>query len=219
MSRRRDPKGDDARLERREALLDAATTVIRRDGPGASMDAMASEAGISKPILYRHFGDRQGLVEALAHRFAGALRDELATALADGDSPRQVLIGTVDAYLAFVERDPDLYRFVVQQMGDGAAATLGDFVRQVGQQVAFVLGEQLRAAGLDSGGAEPIAHGIVGMVHAAGDWWVDRRSMPRARLVQYLTDLLWDGIGRIDLSAATDRPALVIAPIDRRSAR
>lgn len=213
---------------RREELLDAATAVIRRDGAGASMDAMAAAAGISKPILYRHFGDRGGLVRALAGRFATALSDELATALEDGDSPRQVIVGTVDAYLAFVERDPDLYRFVVQQVGqvghgDGASAdTLGDFVRQVGRQVAVVLGEQLRAAGLDSGGAEPMAHGIVGMVHAAGDWWVDRRSMPRARLVQYLADLLWDGLARLDTTdtaTAADDPTSTVTPLDRRSTR
>ena len=66
-------------------------------------------------------------------------------------------------------------------------------MRRVGQQVAVVVGEQLRAAGQDSGGAEPIAHGIVGMVHNAGDWWLDNRSMPRARLVEYLADLLWSG--------------------------
>ena len=71
--------------------------------------------------------------------------------------------------------------------------TLIGFMRQVGQQVAVVVGEQLRAAGQDSGGAEPIAHGIVGMVHNAGDWWLDHRAMPRARLVEYLADLLWSG--------------------------
>jgi hypothetical protein len=56
-----------------------------------------------------------------------------------------------------------------------------------------VVGEQLRSAGRDSGGAEPIAHGIVGMVHSAADWWLDHQTMPRRRLVEYLADLLWSG--------------------------
>jgi AcrR family transcriptional regulator len=55
---------------RREALLNAALAVITRDGPAASMDAMAAEAGITKPILYRHFGDRDGLIAAVANPFA-----------------------------------------------------------------------------------------------------------------------------------------------------
>ena len=58
----------------------------------------------------------------------------------------------------------------------------------------MVVGEQLRAAGVDSGAAEPWAYGLVGMVHLAGDWWLDRQPMPRARLVEYLTTLVWDGL-------------------------
>jgi hypothetical protein len=68
--------------------------------------------------------------------------------------------------------------------------------------VALVLGEQLRLADLDSGGAEPLAHGIVGMVHAAGDWWLDRQTMPRARLVDYIVGLLWGGFMGIGLGPA-----------------
>jgi hypothetical protein len=79
-------------------------------------------------------------------------------------------------------------------------------MRRVGRQVSVVMGEQLRALGLDSGPAEPWAFGLVGMVHAAGDWWVERRTMPRARLVEYLTSLLWDGIGGIAQSSVLGRP-------------
>src|SRR5437870_2004883 len=61
------------RADRREALLTAAIGGIRKHGPSASMDALAAEAGITKPILYRHFGDRAGLVKAIAERFADSL--------------------------------------------------------------------------------------------------------------------------------------------------
>ena len=180
------------------------------------MEAMAAEAGITKPILYRHFKDRAGLVAAVADRFAVALTAELDAALLSNQGPRDVLVQTIDAYLAFVERDPSLYRFVVQGVTADTADTLGDFMDQVGRRVAIVVGEQLRAAGQDSGGAEPIAHGIVGMVHSAGDWWVERQTMPRARLVGYLTDLLWSGLAplagggshEVEPPVATDLPRL-----------
>jgi AcrR family transcriptional regulator len=210
--RRTSPERDAARLARRDGLLDAAVRVIRRDGPGPSMDAIAAEAGITKPILYRHFGDRAGMVAALADRFADELNTVLSGALATDGDPRAVLEGTIDAYLAFVERDRELYRFLVQQTGRGGAETqfmVGDFMRQVGDQIALVLGERLREAGRDSGGAEPIAHGLVGMVHAAGDWWVERRTMPRHRLVQYLVEVLWDGLGEL----APDAPLAVVTEL------
>ncbi|MBA3654674.1 MAG: TetR/AcrR family transcriptional regulator [Actinobacteria bacterium] len=179
------------RTDRRPELLDAATEAIRRHGPSASMTQIATQAGITKPILYRHFDDRDGLVHALAERFSADLMAELQRALQSSDDPRQLIVGTIDTYVAFIERDPDIYRFLVRHV-TGDTDLLG-FMRQVGQQVAVVVGEQLRNAGQDSGGAEPIAHGIVGMVHAAGDWWLDSRSMPRTRLVDYLAELLWTG--------------------------
>ena len=70
----------DARRRRREELLDAADRVISRLGPQASMDEIASEAGITKPILYRHFGDKDGLHQALAARYVDALMSALRAA-------------------------------------------------------------------------------------------------------------------------------------------
>ena len=187
------------RTDRRPELLDAATEAIRRYGAGASMTQIAAQAGITKPILYRHFGDRDGLVHALAERFAVDLLAELQAALQSSADQRMLIVATIDTYIAFVERDPDVYRFLVQHAGNGETGVIG-FMHQVGQQVAVVLGEQLRAAGQDSGGAEPLAHGIVGMVHAAGHWWVEHRSMPRSRLVEYLADLLWTGVAGLVLT-------------------
>jgi AcrR family transcriptional regulator len=183
---------DARRSARREELLDAAAAVIRRDGPAVSMEAIATEAGVTKPIVYRHFGDRSGLVAALAKRFSDDLMGALQTSLERDAEPRELLVGTIDAFLAFVEDEPNLYRFVVQH--DGGNEELTGFVRQVAQQVAVVLGERLRQLGHDSGAAEPWAYGLVGMTHLAGDWWVGSRSMPRARLVEYLTALVWDGM-------------------------
>jgi len=203
------------REDRRKELLDAAVTAIRRHGSAVTMRDLAAEAGVTKPILYRHFGDRDGLVAALAARFSSELLGALRGALvpAEGADPRTILATTVDAFVAFLEREPDVYRLLVQKANVGERAvpllaelrqpagvdTLGGFLRQVGGDVALVLGEQLRAAGRDSGGAEVLAHGIVGFVHAAGDWWVGHPTMPRHRLVTYVTDLLWGGLSSLGL--------------------
>src|SRR5688572_6960411 len=77
---RRDRRHGD-RADRRESLLDAAISGIRTHGPAASMDQLAAAAGITKPILYRHFGDRAGLVAAIAKRFADSLLQDLQAAL------------------------------------------------------------------------------------------------------------------------------------------
>lgn len=181
------------RVERREALLDAAIEGIRKHGPSASMDQLAAEAGITKPILYRHFGDRAGLVHAIADRFATQLEHELLTSITEvTDNTHELLVRTVDAFVAYIERDTALYRFIVQPQYDAAVDLVG-FLDRLGAYIAVAIGEQLRTLGRDSGGAEVIARGVVAFVHASGDWWVDRRTMPRARLVSYVADFLTGG--------------------------
>jgi AcrR family transcriptional regulator len=195
-----DPGRDARRAERREEMLDAAIGVIRTEGPAASMEQLAAASGVSKPILYRHFRDRDGLVGAVAERFGGQVIGALTQALgSDADDPRELLRRTIDAYLAFVEQEPYVYRFLVQHAVPAGAAseTIAGLIPRIGQQVALVLGEQLRAIGADSGAAEPWAYGMVGMVHMAGDWWLERQTMPRSRLVEYLTALLWDGLSHL----------------------
>ena len=184
-------------------MLDAALTAIRRIGPTVSMTELAAEAGVTKPILYRHFGDRDGLVAALAARFTADLMGELQAALAQPTMPRDTIESTVDAFVSFVERDPDVYRLLVHRAvreQPGAAEALGGFLRQVGNAIAVVLGERLRDVGADSGGAEVLAHGMVGFVHAAGDWWLEHPTMPRSRLVTYVTDLLWGGLASLGMA-------------------
>ena len=184
------------RDDRRAQLLDAARAAIRREGRAVSMEAIAREAGITKPIIYKHFGDRSGLARALSEEFLTGLLDELTYALRREAPPQEILRTTVDAYLAFVERDPQVYRFLVReaQASAGDGPPMSGVIREIARQVAAVVGEQLRVAGLDSGPAEPWAFGIVGMVHLAGDWWVEQPTMSRDRLVEYLTTLLWDGM-------------------------
>lgn len=77
--------------QRRRELLEAADRVVLRDGPKASMNAIAAEAGITKPILYRHFGDKGGLYRALAKRHTDALLSALRAAL---DAPPNAASGS-----------------------------------------------------------------------------------------------------------------------------
>ncbi len=186
--------------ERRQAFLDAAVTAIRRDGAKVSMEVIAREAGVTKPILYRIFGDRDGLLQALGENLAAQVLREVTTALERaGDDPKEMLRTAIAAYVALIDDDPDVYRFVTEHSTPGSNLT--GLAAEVARAIAVVMGEQLRQRDLDSGSAEPWAFGIVGMVHLAGDWWVRTRTLPRERLVTYLVDLLWDGFGSLDPTA------------------
>ncbi|MGP3925878.1 MULTISPECIES: TetR family transcriptional regulator [unclassified Streptomyces] len=193
---------------RRRELLEAADRVVLRDGPGASMNAIAAEAGITKPILYRHFGDKGGLYRALAARHTDALLDSLRAALDAPTDRRDRVEHTLDTYLAAIEARPQVYRFLMHPSDDTQPGEQGfdvgrhsaPLLRRMGEELAQVIAERVD---LGPGGDELArvwGHGIVGMMHAAGDWWLRERPCSRAQLVRSLADLLW---GR--LAAAGDR--------------
>jgi AcrR family transcriptional regulator len=190
------PERDDRRAERRSQLLDAAVRVIRELGPGVTMEQLAKAGGVTKPILYRHFGDRDGLIGAIAERFAADLLISVTTPLAAEADAHDLLRSTVDAYVGFIEREPNLYRFMAQHVPDRAddLVQMRSLIDLIAKQVAIVAGDRLREAGRDSGAAVPWAYGIVGLVHQAGDWWVNDRTMSRETLVDHLVTLLWQGL-------------------------
>lgn len=185
-------------------LLDAADDVIRRDGPAASMDVIAREAGITKPILYRHFGHKGGLYTALAERYAHALMNEIMDSMERADDPKARLALTIDTYFSWLESEPQVYRFLVHRAQTEQREVhdaIGAFVRDVALEVAAVARAEL--LGADEPGrneredfAEPLAFAVVGAVQMAGDWWLEHRETPRARLVEELVTLVWDGFER-----------------------
>ena len=182
-----------ARAARRQELLDAADRIVQRDGPAASMATIAAEAGITKPVLYRHFGDKPGLYAALADRYTESLLVDLRAAIAAGADRRDRVERAVDAYLSAIERQPQVYRFLVHS---DEAASAASTVRVFTRRLAALLAEGIEAeAGVPPLRAQAWAHGIVGMVQAAGDWWLDAAPCDRGTLVAELSALLGGAYG------------------------
>src|SRR5690242_21823716 len=100
----RSTRRQEHRRLREQRLLDAVLEVIARQGPAVSMERLASELGVTKPILYRYFEDRAGLYRAVARVTLDRLMGELQAALAQPIEPRQLLSEGIDAYLTFIER-------------------------------------------------------------------------------------------------------------------
>ncbi|MFJ4923036.1 TetR family transcriptional regulator [Streptomyces sp. NPDC088725] len=193
--------------ERRRQLLEAADRVVLRDGPGASMNAIAAEAGITKPILYRHFGDKGGLYRALAKRHTDGLLLALRAALDAPADRRRRVEATLDTYLAAIEARPQVYRFLMHpedtlpEQGFDMGRHSAPLLRRLGEELAKVIEERVELGPESAQLARVWGHGIVGMMHAAGDWWLGERPCSREQLVRSLADLLW---GR--LAEAGNRP-------------
>lgn len=187
-----------ATQRRRTELLEAAERVVLREGPEASMNAIAAEAGITKPILYRHFGDKSGLYRALAKRHTDALLATLRAALDSPGDRRDRVEATLHAYLSAIETRPQVYRFLMhpaETPSDERGFDVGrhsvPLLRRMGEDLGEVIAERLDLGPDARQVARVWGHGIVGMMYAAGDWWLGERPLPRDVLVRHLADLLW----------------------------
>jgi hypothetical protein len=104
----------------------------------------------------------------------------------------------LDAFFTVIEEHPNLYRLLARGSFQGNKPVDSDVVAEDKEVIATaltaLLGDYMRMFNMDSGAAEPWAHGIVGMVQNTGEWWLDRRSMGRDSVVEYLTQIIWAAI-------------------------
>jgi AcrR family transcriptional regulator len=163
-------------------------SVVGELGAGVGMDDIARASHIAKPVFYRYFKDKAELFVEVGRAVGEMVVAETTAAIDAAPTPRSKLAAGIDAYLASIESRPELYRFVLQYRD------LGDYATIVGQHATAVIGEFMRLAGQDSGAAELWGFGIVGLVRAAADRWLEERTMSRASVEHYLTDLIWPGL-------------------------
>lgn len=187
----------------REALLQAAQRAIHRIGPHASMDEIAAEAGITKPILYRHFGDRRGLAVALRDQAFGFVlgtekdsapearrqaRERVAAlypVVSDVDALRRLLVGFASGFQMFVEFNRNLYRFfrvegVLDRMWEehGEPGVEEPVAESLTHSLQAIFGER----GVDAATAKIWAYGIRGMLASIVDWSSESRAADRFEL-------------------------------------
>lgn len=193
----RHSRWDAHRIRRRRALVESALRAVRLHGATVTLDDIAAMAGTSKTVLYRYFGDRGGLYLGVVERVSENILGDLLPRLREfgGRGLGAIVRELVDAYTAMVERDPEIYRFVMNRplgSADGA-----DAVASIEEHVATALSETLaeHVPQLARGrfAAETLSYGLVGFVKAASDHWVASstggRLRPRHELVAEVSSL------------------------------
>lgn len=173
------------------------------------MDDIAAEAGVAKPVLYRMFRDKAELYRAVGSSVAGEqLIPALVAELSQRRDPRDYVAAMIDTYLRLIESEPELYRFVVHPALDERAVE-PDLVRTykeaIADHLARVINDVLPAERRDDALAYSWSRALVGMVHEAGDWWIEERTMSREALTEQLTDLAWGGVSALFRPAVPQR--------------
>ncbi|MDQ3480175.1 MAG: TetR/AcrR family transcriptional regulator, partial [Actinomycetota bacterium] len=162
--------------ERREQLIDIARSLFAERGfEGTAIEEIASRAEVSKPIVYEHFGGKEGLYAVVVDREVLRLLAMMRSSLTAGD-PRDLLEQAAFALLDYIEESADGFRILVRDSPIGSES--GSFVSIIGDvasRVEYILGAEFRARGFDAQLAPMYAQMLVGMVGTTGQWWVDER--------------------------------------------
>ena len=191
--------------ERRTGILDSALAVFSERGyHAASIDDIASEAGVSKALIYEHFASKQELYADLIARNARELNQRVAGALVGVEVESGVgrLATGLEAFFAFVEERRDAWRMLFRETSDpDTAAVVDRMIEQVTVEVTGLIALDPGARALGEGGDEPalrlLAEMLVGGVQSMANWWADHPEVSRAQMVEIAMDFAWLGLERL----------------------
>jgi AcrR family transcriptional regulator len=193
--------------QRREQLLEIGRRLFAEKGfEGTSVEEIAASAGVSKPVVYEHFGGKEGLYAVVVDREIRKLLAVMTTALTTEARSREILEMAALALLGYIETESDGFRILVRdspvtQPSGGFASLISD----VASHVEHILAAQFAARGFEARVAPLYAQMLVGMVALTGQFWLDHRNLDKAEVAAHLVNLAWNG-----LSGLETRPTLSI---------
>jgi AcrR family transcriptional regulator len=193
--------------DRREQLISVGRTLFADKGfEAVTVEEIASTAGVSKPVVYEHFGGKEGLYAVVVDREMNHLLSMISGAL-QGSHPRQLLGQAGMALFDYIESRPDGFRILVrdspvsQQTGSFAS-----LIVDVAGQVEHLLAEQFKAHGLPTRLAPMYSQMLVGMTALTGQWWLDVRKPRKDEVVAHLINLAWNGLAHLEPKPRTITP-------------
>ena len=194
------PEEDQRRIrmsarERREQLILVGREVFARRGyEAATIEEIADRAKVSKPVVYEHFGGKEGLHAVIVDREVQELLSRLRAGLV-ADGPRAALEHVVDAFLRYVEEEQSGFRVLVRDAPVGAGGgSLPIVLASVATSVEDLLERDLKERGYDRKMAPLLARALVGMVALTGQWWLDEGKPKRKIVTANLVNLIWNGL-------------------------
>jgi len=187
--------------QRREQLLAIGRAVFAERGfEGASVEEIAARAGVSKPVVYEHFGGKEGLYAVVVDRETEALLSRVTAALAD-DHPRVMLERAALALLDYVEESTDGFRILVRDSPvGGSTGSFASLISDIASQVEDQLAAEFTHRGFDARHAPMYSQMLVGMVALTGQWWLDERKPAKAEVAAHLINLAWNGLTGLELA-------------------
>lgn len=188
-------------FQRREQLIGIGRSLFASKGfESVSVEEIAAHAKVSKPIVYEHFGGKEGLYAVVVDREMRALSETLFNALSDDSTthPRRIVERTALALLTYIEENAEGFQVLVRDspMSD-ANSSFSSLWGDISLRVEDILGVWFKRQHLPMKGVAYYAQMLVGMTVFTGQYWADRRKMSKEQLAALIVNLAWNGLSRL----------------------
>jgi AcrR family transcriptional regulator len=186
--------------QRRQQLLDIGRELFGQKGfEATSIEEIAARADVSKPVVYEHFGGKEGLYAVVVDREMQLLLDRFTSALSEPGSPRDLLERAALVLLDYIEDDTEGFRVLTRDAPvTSGAGSFSSLIGEVARKVEHLLGRQFDSRGYDPQLAELYSQALVGMVALVGQWWLDTRSPGKQEVAAHLVNLAYNGLAHLD---------------------
>lgn len=190
-------KGRMTAVQRRAQLIEVGRRVFAEHGyEGGSVEEIARVAKVSKPIVYEHFGGKEGLYAVVVDREMEALVQRIAAQIGEG-SPRHRFEAAVLAFLTYVKEEPEGFAVLTRDAPQMANRGMQNVISELVARIGDIFEQQLAAVGLETKFAGLYAHALTGMVTLVGQWWIDDRKEDVAVVARHTAAIGWMGLRHI----------------------
>jgi len=189
--------------ERRAQLIEVGRKAFADKGYEAtSVEAIAKRAKVSKPIVYEHFGGKEGLYAVIVDREVEHVVAVISEAISHG-SPRQRVEQAALAFLTYVKERPEGFAVLAHDAPITASrGSLSSLLSDVAERVGRVFAVAFKDAGYDARAAPIYAHALVGMVTFVGQWWTETQKPSVEKTASHIAALAWMGLRHLPTEPA-----------------
>ena len=182
--------------QRREQLLSVGKALFAARGYEAvTVEEIAARSGVSKPVVYEHFGGKEGLYAVVVDREIERLLSTITAALTQPTTSHAILEAAALALLDYIEGSTDGFRILVRDSPPGqSTGSFASLISDVATQVEHIMVAQFKARRLDTKAAPMYAQMLVGMVALTGQWWLENPKVKKDDVAAHLVNLAWNGL-------------------------
>ncbi len=192
-----------AAADRRAAILEAALEVFSERGFGeAALEDVAAQGGISKALIYEHFGSKRELQKVLLDTYMHDLIENVVGAIADATTDEERLRAGIDAFLRFSAERPATLMLLTRNVSDPVAGEMIDRLREeAASALASIMVQNVpepEPGDLDlEATVALVARMISGGIQSMAGWWADHPEIPQERVLEVAMGVHWIGLERL----------------------